>query len=268
MVKINTSGHVDLFPEVRFQRTYSPLRRPQRPGLFQPFKHFWSLDLIMAFGEDWRLWTCLYSVFFALVLSVESGKLLLLEWWWLGVFIAPTNILAVGWVLCRWAHQTVRCALNTALLTVRCDLDYGIWRGLKALNVPHQPTVGVWSRWPLKSSVLVVHRTVRCDLTSRTIPDLWRFRLRPQSTVGKVDHCFVGSPDSPVIFSRGALKIPESDQFAGCSSLGTGHCPMHTGQSSAPQAGANLFFSKLIELPQGHFSCMYTWTLCTWEKIN
>jgi hypothetical protein len=28
MVKINTSGHDDLFPEVRFQRTYSPLRRP------------------------------------------------------------------------------------------------------------------------------------------------------------------------------------------------------------------------------------------------
>jgi hypothetical protein len=25
------------FTEVRFQRTLSPLRRPQRPGLFQPF---------------------------------------------------------------------------------------------------------------------------------------------------------------------------------------------------------------------------------------
>jgi hypothetical protein len=37
MVKINTSGHDDLFPEVRFQRTYSLLRRPQMPGLFQPF---------------------------------------------------------------------------------------------------------------------------------------------------------------------------------------------------------------------------------------
>jgi hypothetical protein len=36
-VKINTNGHDDLFPEVWFQRTYSPLRRPQRPGLFQPF---------------------------------------------------------------------------------------------------------------------------------------------------------------------------------------------------------------------------------------
>jgi hypothetical protein len=36
-MKINTNGHDDLFPEVRFQGTYSPLRRPQRPDLFQPF---------------------------------------------------------------------------------------------------------------------------------------------------------------------------------------------------------------------------------------
>jgi hypothetical protein len=38
MMKIKTNGHDDLFPEVRFQRTYSPLRRPQRPGLFQLLK--------------------------------------------------------------------------------------------------------------------------------------------------------------------------------------------------------------------------------------
>jgi hypothetical protein len=30
VMKINTSEHGDLFPDVRFQRTYSPLRRPQR----------------------------------------------------------------------------------------------------------------------------------------------------------------------------------------------------------------------------------------------
>jgi hypothetical protein len=28
VVKIDTIEHGDLFPEVRFQRTYSPLRRP------------------------------------------------------------------------------------------------------------------------------------------------------------------------------------------------------------------------------------------------
>jgi hypothetical protein len=37
VIKININGHDDLFPEVRFQRTYSPLRRPQRSGIFQPF---------------------------------------------------------------------------------------------------------------------------------------------------------------------------------------------------------------------------------------
>jgi hypothetical protein len=37
VMKINTNEQGDLFPEVRFQGTYSPLRRPQRSGLFQPF---------------------------------------------------------------------------------------------------------------------------------------------------------------------------------------------------------------------------------------
>jgi hypothetical protein len=39
---------------------------------------------------------CLWSVFFALVLNEESGKFGWLEWWWLGVFISPTTILAGG----------------------------------------------------------------------------------------------------------------------------------------------------------------------------
>jgi hypothetical protein len=61
--------------------------------LSQVTKHFWSLDLILELGEDWRLWMCLWSVLFALVLSVESVKLEWFEWWWLEVFIAPTTIL-------------------------------------------------------------------------------------------------------------------------------------------------------------------------------
>jgi hypothetical protein len=43
--------------------------------LSQVTKLFWSLDLILALGDDWRFWMCLCSVFFALVLSVDSGKL-------------------------------------------------------------------------------------------------------------------------------------------------------------------------------------------------
>jgi hypothetical protein len=53
---------------------------------------------------------CLGNVFFALVLSMDSGKLVCIEWWWLGLFIAPTTILAVGWAFYRQEHRTVRCA--------------------------------------------------------------------------------------------------------------------------------------------------------------
>jgi hypothetical protein len=48
--------------------------------LSQVTKHFRSLDLILALGEDLRLWMCLWSVFFALVLNEESGMLGWLEW--------------------------------------------------------------------------------------------------------------------------------------------------------------------------------------------
>jgi hypothetical protein len=68
--------------------------------LSQFIKHFRSLDLILPLGEDLMLWMCLWSVFFALVLNEGSGMLGWLEWWWLRVSIAPTTILAVGWLFC------------------------------------------------------------------------------------------------------------------------------------------------------------------------
>jgi hypothetical protein len=65
---------------------------------------------------------------FALALNVKVGKLGWLEWWWLGVFIAPTTIPVV--VDDGHTGQSDG-APDTALFTVRC--------------VPHQPTVWVWS---------------------------------------------------------------------------------------------------------------------------
>jgi hypothetical protein len=65
-----------------------------------------------------------------------------------------------------------------------------------------------------------------------------------------------GSPDNPVIFSGGALRFLESGQFVGRANLGTGHYPVYTGQSGAPQVGANLFCSILINFPKGHFPYM------------
>jgi hypothetical protein len=53
---------------------------------------------------------CLVLIALALVLNETSEKLRCLEWWWLGVFIAPTTKPTVGEAVCRWAHRTVRCA--------------------------------------------------------------------------------------------------------------------------------------------------------------
>jgi hypothetical protein len=64
----------------------------------------------------------------------------------------------------------------------------------------------------------------------------------------------LGSLKNPVSFSRGALRIPGSSQFVGPSSLGTGHCLMHTGYSDAPQASAILICPILIVLAQESFS--------------
>jgi hypothetical protein len=57
----------------------------------------------------------------ALVLNVKFRKLGWFEWRWLGVFIAPTTILAVA----------IDGAPDWALFIVRC--------------VPRQHAVGVWS---------------------------------------------------------------------------------------------------------------------------
>jgi hypothetical protein len=69
---------------------------------------------------------CLGIYHFALVLNEEVGMLGCLEWWCLGVFIAPTTIPAVA-IDGHTGHYGG--APDTALFTVWC--------------VPRQPTVGV-----------------------------------------------------------------------------------------------------------------------------
>jgi hypothetical protein len=60
---------------------------------------------------------CLWNIFFALVLSVESESLDALNGGGWRVFIAPTTILAIGWAFCRRAHRTVRCAPDSPVRT-------------------------------------------------------------------------------------------------------------------------------------------------------
>jgi hypothetical protein len=54
---------------------------------------------------------------FALVLNEKCRRLGWLEWWWLGVFIAPTTILAVavdGTPDSPVVHRTGHCSLSGA----------------------------------------------------------------------------------------------------------------------------------------------------------
>jgi hypothetical protein len=169
---------------------------------------FWSLEWIECFD-------CVFGVFaFALVLNEKCRRLGWLEWWWLVVFIALTTILAVD----------VDGTPDRTLFTVR-------W-------LPRQQTIGVWSGWPLKSFVLLLHRTVRCHTgqTSAT-PDssvcsnfaaltstLYAFAIHQSRPLGAVDRWSVGAPDMFgahrtvrwIIVER-LPENPESSLFVECS---------------------------------------------------
>jgi hypothetical protein len=176
----------------------------------------------MTLEEDWMLWMCLWSVFFALVLNLESGKLGWLEWWWLGVFIAPTSY-SSRWLFCLSTgtpdSPVVRRTLH-CLLSAECHVSWPLGFG----------AVDRWSRHTGQSGVTWL---------SHTVSDFWRCRLSWQSTVGEVDRCSWAhrtvqfTPDSSMNFSGRALRIPVSGQFTACSSLGIKHCPVHTGHSGA-----------------------------------
>jgi hypothetical protein len=138
---------------------------------------FWSLEWIECFD-------CVFGVFaFALVLNEKCRRLGWLEWWWLGVFIAPTTIPAIA--VDGHTRQSGG-APDMTLFTIRC--------------LPRQQIVGVWSGWPLKSFVLLLHRTVRCVLTLQ----LWLLHYAPfyycslQSTVGAAYRCSLAHRTCPV----------------------------------------------------------------------
>jgi hypothetical protein len=97
----------------------------------------------------------------------------------------------------------------------------------------------------------VAHRTVRCDLTSQTVSDL----LMLQTAV-VVDRCSWTHRTVQWILvdERWEFLRAASSWCAPAWALDTVRCA--TGW-------CNLFWSKLIELPQGHFPCICIWTLCT-----
>jgi hypothetical protein len=131
----------------------------------------------------------------ALVLSEMSEKLGCLEWWWLGVFIAPPTKMVVGEAVCRWAHRTVRCASH-----VTQPLGFDRWSS---------------DSWDHRT--VTVHCPVRLLAPAPTLHALFAHCsvhcLLLQTTVGAVAIAPHGTPDSPVNYSRVVLQKPKAEQF-------------------------------------------------------
>jgi hypothetical protein len=201
-------------------------------------------------------WLFLWSVFLCSSIEWEGWKAWMAWWRWLRVFIASNHFLAVGWLCCRWAHRTVWwCTRHStvhypvsATSADRWILELLTIEVLCPLAAPDSP---------------VAHWTVPCILTLQfwlLTSALSTFPLSALSIVGKVDHCSVGSPDSPMNFSGVALRKPESSQFVKCFGLGTGQCLVRHWQHQI------LYAPNFIELSQFFFFVCLCWTLCTWEK--
>jgi hypothetical protein len=106
-----------------------------------------------------------------LIVSLDCiRKLGWLEWWWLGVFIAPTTIPAVV-----VDGHTVHCLVSAT--------SADRW-GLELLTIEVFCLLVALDS-PVRSDI------IDCLLTSDD-------QTVPQSTVGEVDRCSVVSPDSPV----------------------------------------------------------------------
>jgi hypothetical protein len=157
-----------------------------------------------------------------------------------GVFIAPTTKPTVGEVVCRWAHQTVRCISHV-------NQPLGFWRfrplELWHLGAPDSP---------------VPHRTSTVHCPVRLLAMLWlcancphtvHICRRPlESTVALLSRCSGGTPDSPVahrtvrwIIAERLSRNPKVKSSA-CTVPGAPDTVRwHTGQSGAPDQGSLRF---------------------------
>jgi hypothetical protein len=136
-----------------------------------------------------------------------------------GVFIAPTTNSTVGEAVCRWAHQTVRCA--TGHYPVR-QPRHPIVRVLTV------STVGALTSWGTRQSGAAPD--MHCSLSGApsgaalTLGELSahcsRCRGPLESTVALGSCCSAwsngqsgGTPDSPVNYIGAALQKPEGEEF-------------------------------------------------------
>jgi hypothetical protein len=144
--------------------------------------------------------------------------LFLLEWRWLGVFIAPNHQTTVGAGCCRWAHRTVRCASH-----VTQPLGFGRSRLLELclLVAPDR----YCSLFSVPLTIVLLYRAlfVHCSSVSLAFAvDRCVKELLLRWFTGKSG----GTPDSPVNYSRALPEKPEGGEFGVVRSWCTGHCPV------------------------------------------
>jgi hypothetical protein len=159
---------------------------------------------------------------------MRSSECLNLEWWWLGVFIAPTTKTAVGEGCCRWAHRTVRFA------TGHCPVRQPRHPTVRVLTVS---TIGALTSWCTGQSGAAPYR--HCTLSGAPLAPA----LTSAATVALLGHCAVdrcadsrcsawctgqsgGTPDSQVNYSGVRLEKPEGEEFEVDPPWCTGHCPV------------------------------------------
>ena len=89
---------------------------------------------------------------------------------------------------------------------------------------------------PLADLALLAHRTVRCRLPTVGSATCPARIARPTVGPGRpLAHRTVRcTPDSPVNFSRSRRPISRERPVRVAPAWRTGHCPVHTGQSGAP----------------------------------
>jgi hypothetical protein len=123
----------------------------------------------------------------ALVLNANCWKLGCLQWWWLGVFIAPTTKTAVREDCFQWAHRTVQYA------TGHCPVRQPRHPAVRVLMVS---TVGALTSWgteqsgaPSGAALTLRELSTHC---SRHCSFL-------QTIVGVVAVAPLGTPDIPML---------------------------------------------------------------------
>jgi hypothetical protein len=155
-----------------------------------------------------------------------------LEWRWLGVFIAPTTNSTVGEGCCRWAHQTVRCAIG------HCLVRQPRHPTVRVLVVS---TVGALTSWGTRQSRVAPDRhcslsgapsgatLTLCELSAHCSRALFTFaddRWRSSRCSSWRTEQSGATPNSPVNYSGAASEKPKAEEFGVYGPRCIIHCPM------------------------------------------